>query len=106
MDIGNQGKHIPNAHNFEKGKSEILISEERLKQLAQPKLGDGIRHMFSFGEANYREYVDFGEFIGVHVSSETGVRTQTTLGEIHYSNKGGYHVVPMHPDVLKIKGKQ
>ena len=105
MHIGRQGKHIPGEHNFEKGKSELLISSERLKEMVRSRHGGGIPHMKTFGEANYREFVDFGETIGIHVSKKTKIRTPTTVGEIHYGKKGKYHVVPGHPDVVKIRGK-
>lgn len=96
---GQQSKHMPGAHNFEAGKSEITLSIERLEELAKNKLGDGIPQHFSFGEANYRELVDFGEEIGMHISykAKPEIRTPTSIGEIHYNKKGEYHIVPVHP---------
>jgi len=46
-----------------------------------------------------KERVNFGKVIGEHVSKETGVKTQTTWGKIHYSKKGA-HIVPSKPPSL------
>ncbi len=48
------------------------------------------------GALDYREFVDFGEFIGYHVDQKTGIKTATTCGEIRYS-KSGAHIVPVLP---------
>ena len=44
------------------------------------------------GSPNYKEIVDFGEFIGYDVDKK-GIKTATTWGKIHYSKKGA-HIVP------------
>lgn len=44
-----------------------------------------------------QEVVDFQEFISYHVNENTGVKTPTTKGKIHYA-KDGVHIVPAHPE--------
>jgi filamentous hemagglutinin len=48
------------------------------------------------GEPGYKEIVNFGEEIGYNINMETGVKTPTTWGTIHYSNDG-VHIVPTYP---------
>lgn len=107
---GQPEKHIRGATNFQEGKSELTISVKRLEKLTSSQLGEGIPRRGTFGEAGYREVVDFGEEIGIHVSDAKKtaiIRTRTTIGEIHYNKKGEYHVVPVHPDTLtKLLGKK
>ncbi len=97
--IDKQNKHVPSAHNFKMGSSELTLPIEELEVLASKKIGAGIpqRHS-SFGSENYRELVDFGKEIGIEVNRETKIRTPTTIGEIHYDKNGGYHIVPAHPN--------
>ena len=56
---------------------------------------------FSFGEGGYKELVEFDEVIGIHVDIKTNSRIQTSIGEIHYNQIGGYHVVPVDPNKIK-----
>jgi len=49
------------------------------------------------GMPDYRERVDFGEFIGYHISEDSpNVKIPTSKGIIHYSKKGA-HIVPADP---------
>lgn len=93
--VGRQEKHIPGANNFQDFKSELTISVPRLEKLASSRLGTGTPSRYTFGEAGYKEIVDFGEEIGIHVHESTLYRTPTSIGEIHYDKKGHYHVVPI-----------
>lgn len=98
-----QRKHIPGAHNYQKGKSIITISEERLEQLVKEKAGIGIKGRNSpikFGDAGYREYVNFEETIGIYIQKGEKVGVETTNGAIHYDKNGGIHVVPSKPGNL------
>lgn len=98
MQVDSQGKHYPKSHNFEKGRSELTVTPDYLDKLAKNKLGTGIpQRKYEFGQANYRELVDFEVVIGEHVSHKTKLKTATTIGEIHYNAEGKFHVVPIHP---------
>ena len=44
-----------------------------------------------------KERVDFGQVIGQYVNPTTGEATDTTMGIIHYGNKGA-HIVPARPN--------
>lgn len=98
---GQQEKHIVGTNNFQLGKSELTISLERMEQLASSRLGQGIPSRFTFGEAGYKEIIDFGEEIGIHVHKDTKMRTPTSIGEIHYDKVGNYHIVPIYPKCFK-----
>lgn len=100
LHLGHQEKHIRGANNFLEGRSELTISVERLEKISATKLGDGVPSRFTFGEAAYKELVEFDEIIGVHVSNKTGIKTPTSVGEIHYKLDGSYHVVPVHPNKI------
>lgn len=59
--------------------------------------GTGIKRTSATpGMPGYQELVNFKEFIGYNVKKETGERTATTWGKIHYA-KDGVHVVPALP---------
>ena len=64
-------------------------------------MGEGVPVRFSFGEAGYKEMVDFGETIGIHVMENTRECILTSLGEIHYNKVGGYHIVPINPNKIQ-----
>jgi RHS repeat-associated protein len=84
---GKQGKHIPGHPHFQPGKSELAHPDPQ--ELLDKFAGKGER-------VGNREFVDFGENIGVHVGKD-GTRTATTRGTIHYDEKGGAHIVPAPP---------
>jgi hypothetical protein len=50
----------------------------------------------SFGEAWYKEVVDFGEVIGEYMG-RGGEKSSTTRGIIHYGKNGRAHIVPALP---------
>ncbi len=91
-----QNKHIPGKHNYVKGKSilEHKDPERLLKEFAGKgtPLGDRIP-----GLPDYRERVNFREFIGYHVDEFTEIKTPTTWGEIRYSNSSA-HIFPAFPE--------
>lgn len=107
LHFGQQEKHIPGANNFQSGKGELTIPVERLEKLVTSKIGEGVPTRFSFGEAGYKELVEFDEIIGIHVEFKTEARYPTRIGEIHYDKNGGYHVVPVEPNKLqRLLGKK
>lgn len=90
-----QNKHVVGAHNYRLGGSifEHIDAQELLVRFA----GKGKPTRAGYpGTPGYREIIDFGEFIGYHIEKNTGLRTPTTWGEIHYS-KTGAHIVPSRP---------
>jgi hypothetical protein len=87
IDEGKQGKHIPGHNNFQPGKSEFTHPDPQ--GLLDEFSGKGVAH-------GNKEVVDFGQEIGTHVN-QTGERTPTTRGTIHYDSKGGAHIVPAKP---------
>lgn len=46
---------------------------------------------------NNKERVDFGKIIGRYIDMAIGQSTDTTIGIIHYGNKGA-HIVPARPN--------
>lgn len=62
------------------------------QKLLTQKAGKGQKVQGIASDPGYRERVDFGEVIGEFVNKEV-VATSTTIGIIHYSNKGA-HIVP------------
>ncbi len=44
-----------------------------------------------------KERVNFGEVIGIYINQQTREQSETTVGVIHYSEKGT-HIVPSRPD--------
>ncbi len=91
-----QNKHIPGKHNYEVGKSifEHKTPEKLVREFAGKGTPLGNRLP---GTIDYRERVDFKEFIGYHINEKTGIKTPTTWGEIRYS-KNGAHIVPAFPE--------
>jgi len=49
----------------------LTISIEHLEEIVSSKIGEGVPSRFSFGEAGYKEVVDFDEIIGIHVDRQT-----------------------------------
>lgn len=92
LHYGKQGKHWEWHNNFDKNRSRISISPEKLKQLVQK---------FSSTNHGQREVIDFGEIIGQW--AHEGQLYDTTNGIIHWSLDGGYHVVPAPPNWWEFK---
>ena len=89
-----QGKHIKNHINFREGRS--IFEHANPERLIKDFAGKGFKeNKFIPGSPGYKEVVDFREFIGYDIS-ETGEKTATTWGTIHYA-KDGVHIVPTYP---------
>ena len=90
LNEGQQGKHIIEHSNYQKGKSVLRITMARTQELVERFAGSGVWRGAS------KEVVDFRETIGTWVSNTGSQRLSTTRGTIHYGSKG-CHVVPAHP---------
>jgi RHS repeat-associated protein len=86
---GRQGKHIPGHPNFDKNAGRSELTHPDPQALIDRGAGTGVRN-------GQREWVDFGETIGIHVD-KNGNRTPTTRGTIHYGKDGYAHLVPALP---------
>src|SRR5262249_6625358 len=89
IDPEKQGKHQPDAKNFEPGRSELTHPDPQ--GLLDKHAGKGQEITPS------KERVDFGEKIGTHVDGKTKERTETTRGIIHKTKDGKAHIVPSRP---------
>ncbi|WP_431286227.1 polymorphic toxin type 50 domain-containing protein [Roseateles chitinivorans] len=93
VEEGKQGKHQPEHNNFIPGRSELTHPDPQ--GLVDENAGTGQQVGDKpVGEAGSKERVDFKTPIGNVV--ENGKKTETTVGIIHYSNKG-VHIVPARP---------
>jgi RHS repeat-associated protein len=91
-----QGKHQPGHRNFKPGNSEVKHPDPQ--GLVDKGAGTGQQvGEKPVGEAGSKERVDFGETIGTHVDGETGERSETSVGTIHYGTNDA-HVVPARPN--------
>lgn len=97
LHVDRQNKHIPGKHNYQPGKS--IFEHPNPRGLLEKFAGTGKpgRNRIP-GLPDYREKVNFKEFIGYHVHEDTGVKTATTWGEIRYSTNDGAHIVPVYPE--------
>lgn len=91
-----QNKHVPGKHNYKNGRS--IFEHKDAQRLIDDFAGTGkpIQGRIP-GNHDYREKVNFGEFIGYHIDSNQLVKTPTTWGEIRYSNTG-VHIIPAYPE--------
>jgi filamentous hemagglutinin len=95
-----QGKHQPGHSNFQPGKSELDHPDPQ--GLVDKGAGTGQQVGDKpVGEPGSKERVDFGEPIGTHVNPQTGARSPTSVGIIHYGKKD-VHIVPARPSPPKI----
>lgn len=93
--VAKQGKHLHNHKNFQPSKS--ILEHPDPQKLVQDFCGTGLKAgNLQPGTAGYQEIVNFKEFIGYSVDFETGKKTATTWGKIHYA-KDGVHIVPTKP---------
>jgi Bacterial toxin 50 len=96
-----QNKHIPGKHNFEVGKGTILIEPVEFENLVKAYVGTGQKVAGEFGQANYKERVDFGKTIGEYAQQVKGEPTKyypTSKGIITYAKDGSVHVYPTNPN--------
>lgn len=97
MNAGQQNKHIPNTNEYKTSiangnkRSTMNGSLDDIQKLLNEKAGTG--EMIG----GNKERVDFGQAIGQYVDPTTGQGTDTTMGIIHYGNKGA-HIVPARPN--------
>jgi tetratricopeptide (TPR) repeat protein len=97
LELDKQNKHVVGAHNFELGKGEFMHSDPQGLLSRFAGNGKPINNKIP-GQPDYRELVDFGEFIGYYRHDKyPELKLPTTKGTIRYSKKGA-HIVPSHPD--------
>jgi len=87
-----QGKHILDSGNFEKGRS--ILTEDANAMLSE--LGKGTPLRGTPGEPGFRERIDFGRIIGINIDQSGANVNWTTKAIAHYS-KAGIHFVPAAP---------
>lgn len=92
-----QNKHVIGKHNYEKGRS-IFIHEDAQGLLTKfAGKGKPANNKIS-GMPDYRERVDFGEFIGYYVpENNPNIKMPTNKGIIFY-RKTGAHIIPANPE--------
>lgn len=88
---GQQGKHIPGNNNYQEGRGIIYGGLEKAQQLLDEYAGSG-----DYMEKSKNERVDFHQIIGEYFGQGDTKGTPTTMGIIHYGNKGA-HIVPARP---------
>lgn len=92
-----QGKHLEGHRNFVPTDNRSILIHSDPQRLANQFCGKGMKiGPGKPGMPGYQEIVNFEEFIGYAVHSETGERTATSWGKIHYA-KDGVHIVPRNP---------
>lgn len=97
LELDKQNKHVIGAHNFELGKGEFMHPNPQGLLSKFAGKGKPINDKIP-GTPDYRELVDFGEFIGYYRHDKyPELKLPTTKGTIRYSKKGA-HIVPSHPD--------
>jgi tetratricopeptide (TPR) repeat protein len=97
LHVDRQNKHIVGKHNFEFGKSEFVHSDPQALLSNFAGKGQPINNKIP-GNPDYRERIDFREFIGYYVNDKNPeVKLPTTKGIIRYSKKGA-HIIPSHPE--------
>lgn len=94
---GQQNKHIPGTNEYKNSaangnnRSTLNGNLDDVQKLLDEKAGTGSMI------GNNKERVDFGKVIGQYVDPVTDQATDTTMGIIHYGNKGA-HIVPARPN--------
>lgn len=97
IEVDKQNKHVVGEHNFRPGNGEFVHSDPQNLLSKFAGKGKPINDKV-LGTPDYRERVDFGEFIGYYVNDQNpDIKLPTTKGTIRYSKKGA-HIIPSHPD--------
>jgi hypothetical protein len=91
-----QGKHIPGHKNYDPARGRSILTHSDPQALLDSHAGTGNPLRGTPGKPGYKEWVNFGEEIGIYIDQSTGVATPTTNGIIHYSSRGA-HIVPARP---------
>jgi filamentous hemagglutinin len=92
---GQQGKHIPGHNNYDPERSELTHPDPQGLLNRGAGTGEQVGNV-PVGEPGSKERVDFGEVIGNYANPNTGEKTPTTIGIIHYGSRGA-HIVPARP---------
>ncbi len=96
IEMDKQGKHIRGHKNYDVTRKKSVFTHQMPEELLKMHAGKGQKIVGSYGEAGYKERIDFGEIIGMYVEETTGMEFPTTLGMIVYSKKGA-HIIPLRP---------
>lgn len=92
-----QGKHIVDHKNFQKTLNKSIFEHPDPQKLIKEFSGKGLKVGNNRpGTSGYKEIVNFEEFIGYSIDRETGLKTRTSWGTIHYA-EDGVHIVPTKP---------
>ncbi|SUX53910.1 polymorphic toxin type 50 domain-containing protein [Chromobacterium vaccinii] len=95
IEVGKQGKHIPEHNNFISGKSELLYPNPQSLVDEYAGKGQQVGNVLT-GQPGSKERVDFEKIIGNYIDPVSGEKIPTTKGIIHYSSRG-VHIVPARP---------
>lgn len=93
---GQQTKHFPGHNNYTPGRSTITSDPKKLLRKAGTGQPVGEKMVGSPGS---QERVNFGKNIGSY-TSQAGESSPTSMGIIHYGEKGA-HIVPARPKKVK-----
>lgn len=94
---GKQGKHVIGHNNYNIDRNRSIFEHPHPETLVKNYAGTGLKDSKKTpGTPGYKEIVNFKEFIGYNVDENTGIKTRTTWGKIHYA-KDGIHIVPTLP---------
>ncbi len=97
IQLDKQGKHIVGHKYYDPSRNRSTLEHPEPQKLVTAFAGKGIRERdLPPGSFGYQEIVNFGEFIGYTINSDTGEKIATTWGKIHYA-KDGVHIVPRKP---------
>ena len=93
IETGKQNKHIEgtNEYNTELANgrtNKSLLTTDPNSLTSQFGTGKQVGNI-PVGQPGSKEIIDFGKNIGYHVDKDTGVKTLTTEGTVHYSKKRG-----------------
>lgn len=88
---GQQGKHIPGHNNYQRGRGIIYGGLDKAQRLLDEYAGTG-----EYMKKSKNERVDFHQVIGEYFRKGDVKGTPTTIGIIHYGDKGA-HIVPARP---------
>ena len=98
IELSKQNKHVVGSSNYKPELGKSLFTNKNPQKLLDNYSGKGQSvNNLSFGEAGYKEKVDFGVNIGTYINKDGTIGVPTTNGTIHYS-KNGAHIVPAKPN--------
>jgi tetratricopeptide (TPR) repeat protein len=103
LNLAKHNKHVLGHHHFIPDRGIITVEAQEFESLVKQYAGKGQKIKGVFGEADYRERVDFGRLIGKFAVKVEGQQTQylpTTKGIISYASDGTFHVWPSDPRAI------